>query len=53
MFKNIFLENYMHNATIRENTMQASQDSVDSKFLKPSINHGPIMGPEKGVRSLK
>ena len=33
--------------------MQASKDSVDSKLLKPTIIHGPILGPQKGVPELK
>lgn len=36
-----------------EITMQVSYDSLDSKLLKPTRNHGPTPGPQKGVQSLK
>lgn len=50
MLKKISLENF--NATVCNMIMQGSSISVDSKLLKPNINHGPILGPQKGVQSL-
>lgn len=34
-----------------EITMQVSYDSLDSKLLKPTRNHGPTPGPQKGVKT--
>lgn len=51
MFKNVLFENYK--ATVGEITMQATYDSVYSKFLNPIINHGPVLWPQKWVPSLK
>lgn len=51
MLKNILLEYYMYNTTVCEMTMQRSSNRVDSKLIKPTINHGPILGPQKVVQS--
>lgn len=46
--QNHLLDNYV-DATVSEITMQGSSKSVYSKLLQPTINTGPILGPQKRV----
>lgn len=51
MFKSFLNENF--NAIICDIIMQGSPMSVDSKLLKPIINHGPILVLQKDVKRFQ